>query len=141
MLEALAGELALQGGQVSVSGCAEPLPVKPLAFKRCLANLVENAVFYGRRAEVTLIDTPERLAIAIRDHGPGIPEAQHERVFAPFVRLEPSRSRNTGGSGLGLGISRHIARAMGGEIALANHPEGGLEVTIFLPRPGNVTAL
>jgi signal transduction histidine kinase len=141
MLEELAGELALQGGQVSVSGCAEPLPVKPLAFKRCLANLVENAVFYGRRAEVTLIDTPERLAIAIRDHGPGIPEAQHERVFAPFVRLEPSRSRNTGGSGLGLGISRHIARAMGGEIALANHPEGGLEVTIFLPRPGNVTAL
>lgn len=141
MLEELAGELALQGGRVSVSGRAEVLPVKPLAFKRCLANLMENAVFYGRRAEVTLDDSPQRLAIVIRDHGPGIPDAQMERVFSPFVRLEPSRSRNTGGSGLGLGISRHIARAMGGEIALANHPEGGLEVTLLLPRPSNVTAL
>ncbi|MFW3613889.1 ATP-binding protein [Billgrantia antri] len=141
MLEELAGELALQGGRVSVSGRAEVLPVKPLAFKRCLANLMENAVFYGRRAEVTLDDSPQRLAIVIRDHGPGIPDAQMERVFSPFVRLEPSRSRNTGGSGLGLGISRHIARAMGGEIALANHPEGGLEVTLLLPRPSNVTVL
>ncbi|QTP58526.1 HAMP domain-containing protein [Billgrantia antri] len=141
MLEELAGELALQGGRVSVSGRAEVLPVKPLAFKRCLANLMENAVFYGRRAEVTLDDSPQRLAIVIRDHGPGIPDAQMERVFSPFVRLEPSRSRNTGGSGLGLGISRHIARAMGGEIGLANHPEGGLEVTLLLPRPSNVTVL
>ncbi|MBW6392380.1 ATP-binding protein [Billgrantia antri] len=141
MLEELAGELALQGGRVSISGRAEVLPVKPLAFKRCLANLMENAVFYGRRAEVTLDDSPQRVAIVIRDHGPGIPDAQMERVFSPFVRLEPSRSRNTGGSGLGLGISRHIARAMGGEIALANHPEGGLEVTLLLPRPSNVTAL
>ncbi|QTP54382.1 HAMP domain-containing protein [Billgrantia sulfidoxydans] len=141
VLQELADELALQGGTVCVSGHAEPLAVKPLAFKRCLANLVENAVFYGRRVEVTLKDSPERLAVVIRDHGPGIPETQHERVFAPFVRLEPSRSRNTGGSGLGLGIARHIARAMGGEIALANHPEGGLEVTLHLPRPSNVTAL
>lgn len=141
MLNELAGELALQGGEVSVSGRAEPLPVKPLAFKRCVANLLENAVFYGRRAEVRLMDSPERLSIVIRDHGPGIPEAQHERVFAPFVRLEPSRSRNTGGSGLGLGIARHIARALGGDIALTNPPEGGLEVTLDVPRPQNVTTL
>ncbi|QOR40809.1 HAMP domain-containing protein [Billgrantia diversa] len=141
VLNELAEELTLQGGQVSLSGDAEPLAVKPLAFKRCLANLVENAVFYGKRAEVTLDDSPQQLSIHIRDHGPGIPEAQLGRVFSPFIRLEPSRSRNTGGSGLGLGIARHIARAMGGDILLANHAEGGLEVTLFLPRPRNVTAL
>ncbi|NIC07838.1 sensor histidine kinase, partial [Billgrantia bachuensis] len=134
VLDELAEELALQGGQVSLSGDAEPLAVKPLAFKRCLANLVENAVFYGKRAEVTLDDSPQQLSIHIRDHGPGIPEAQLGRVFSPFVRLEPSRSRNTGGSGLGLGIARHIARALGGDIALANHSEGGLLVTLSIPR-------
>ncbi|MGM0702314.1 MAG: ATP-binding protein [Pseudomonadota bacterium] len=137
----LADELSLQGGEVDVSGHAAPLPVKPLAFKRCLGNLLENAVFYGRRAEVTLVDSSERLLIVIRDQGPGIPEAQLDRVFSPFVRLEPSRSRHTGGSGLGLGIARHIARALGGDIALANPPGGGLEVTIALPRPRSVSAL
>nr|WP_228579524.1 ATP-binding protein [Halomonas sp.] len=141
VLQELAHELALQGGQVSVSGSAGALSVKPMAFKRCLANLLENAVFYGRLAEVTLIDSPRRLSVVIRDHGPGIPEAQRERVFAPFVRLEPSRSRNTGGSGLGLGIARHIARAMGGDITLANHPQGGLEVILMLPRSRDVTPL
>lgn len=141
LLAELADELTLQGGVVTLQGHAAALPAKPLAFKRCLANLLENAVFYGRRAEVTLVDSPQRLTIAIRDHGPGIPEAQHERVFAPFVRLEPSRSRNTGGSGLGLGIARHIARAMGGDIALANHPESGLVVTLTLSRPQDVTPL
>ncbi|MGM0783303.1 MAG: ATP-binding protein [Pseudomonadota bacterium] len=135
VLDELAEELALQKGEVTIIGHAAPLPVKPLAFKRCLANLLENAVFYGRRAEVTLDNAPERLTIAIRDHGPGIPPGERERVFSPFVRLEPSRSRHTGGSGLGLGIARHIARAMGGDIVLANHPDGGLEVTIALPRP------
>nr|WP_240458013.1 ATP-binding protein [Halomonas socia] len=141
VLEELAAELALQGGEVTLMGRAAPLAVKPLAFKRCLANLLENAVFYGRRAEVTLADSPEQLSIVIRDHGPGIPEAQRERVFAPFVRLEPSRSRNTGGSGLGLGIARHIARALGGDITLGNHPAEGLEVAVVLPRPQNITSL
>ncbi|MBA2780153.1 ATP-binding protein [Billgrantia kenyensis] len=141
VLGELAEELALQGGQVKISGRAEPLSVKPLAFKRCLANLLENAVFYGKRAEVLLDDSPVRLKLVVRDHGPGIPEDQQERVFAPFVRLEPSRSRNTGGSGLGLGIARHIARTMGGEVRLANPPGGGLEVTVELPRPTGVTAL
>lgn len=141
LLDDLAGELALQGGGVRVSGEAAPLPAKPLALRRCLANLLENAVFYGRRAEVTLDDEGERVVVTIRDRGPGIPEAQLERVFAPFVRLEPSRSRNTGGSGLGLGIARHIARALGGDIALANRAGGGLEARLTLPRRENVTTL
>ncbi|EWH02221.1 hypothetical protein Q427_09900 [Halomonas sp. BC04] len=86
-------------------------------------------------------DDASRLSITIRDHGPGIPEGQRERVFSPFVRLEPSRSRNTGGSGLGLGIARHIARALGGDISLDNHPEGGLRVRVTLPRMQDITGL
>ncbi len=141
LLEGLAAELRLHGGEVVIEGSASPIAAKPLALKRCLANLLENALFYGRRAEVRLEDAPDRLIITIHDRGPGIAEAQRERVFSPFVRLEPSRSRHTGGSGLGLGIARHIVRAHGGEIGLANHPEGGLVVTLTLPRQANVTDL
>ncbi|MDN3556374.1 ATP-binding protein [Halomonas maura] len=136
LLDELAGELRLQGGEVTIEGEAAPLAVKPLAFKRCLANLLENAVFYGKCAEVRLDDDPAALRMSIRDHGPGIPADQRERVFAPFVRLEPSRSRHTGGSGLGLGIARHIVQAHGGQLSLTNHPHGGLLVTLVLPRPG-----
>jgi len=137
LLEELAEELSLQGGQVKIekpSQPAAPLIAKPLALKRCLANLLENAVFYGKQADVQLIDQGNVITLRIRDHGPGIHEEQLGRVFSPFVRLEPSRSRHTGGSGLGLGIARHIARAHGGDIQLANHPEGGLVVSLSLPR-------
>ena len=72
--------------------------------------------------------------IVIEDDGPGIPDAEIERVFQPFVRLEESRGRETGGSGLGLTIARAVIRSHGGEIVLANRPEGGLRVTIRLPK-------
>ena len=88
-----------------------------------------------------LIDHGNVVTMRIRDHGPGIPEEQLGRVFSPFVRLEPSRSRHTGGSGLGLGIARHIARAHGGDITLANHAVGGLVVTLTLPRQETITGL
>jgi signal transduction histidine kinase len=71
----------------------------------------------------------------VLDRGPGIPEGELERVFDPFYRLEGSRSRSTGGSGLGLGIARNIARAHGGELTLRNRPGGGLEARLTLPRP------
>ncbi|UYG00946.1 ATP-binding protein [Halomonas sp. GD1P12] len=137
----LASELRLQGGDVEITGQAEPLVVKPLAIKRCLSNLLENAVFYGQHARVEIIDAPQRVTLCIRDAGPGIEESQLDRVFSPFVRLEASRSRHTGGSGLGLGIARHIARAHGGDITLANHPAGGLVATLTLARQANVTGL
>ncbi len=137
----LAEELRLQGGEVQISGQAAVLTVKPLALKRCLANLLENAVFYGQRATVEVSDTPALVTLLIHDNGPGIAEDQLARVFSPFVRLEASRSRHTGGSGLGLGIARHIARAHGGDITLANHPEGGLVATLTLPRHAPVTVL
>ncbi len=137
----LAEELRLQGGEVQVSGQAALLAVKPLALKRCLVNLLENAVFYGARATVEVSDTPALVTLRIHDNGPGIAEDQLARVFSPFVRLEASRSRHTGGSGLGLGIARHIARAHGGDITLANHPEGGLVATLTLPRHVPITVL
>lgn len=134
LLEGLAEEMTLQGGEVTITGQAAPLSAKPLALKRCLSNLLENAVFYGNRCEVQLDDSAQTLTITLRDHGPGIAEGQRERVFSPFVRLEPSRSRHTGGSGLGLGIARHILRAHGGEMTLDNHPGGGLVVTLEVSR-------
>jgi signal transduction histidine kinase len=110
------------------------LHCRPLALKRCLTNLVDNAVKYGQCVEITVADSPERLTLIVRDHGPGIPAPELEKVFEPFYRLEGSRSRDTGGSGLGLGIARNIARAHGGELTLRNHPEGGLEAVLELPR-------
>jgi signal transduction histidine kinase len=96
--------------------------------------LVDNALHYGKQALISVTDGPERLVIGIRDTGPGIPEAELERVFEPFYRLEGSRSRHTGGTGLGLGIARNIARAHGGELTLRNRQQGGLEARLELPR-------
>ncbi|HOB60600.1 MAG TPA: ATP-binding protein [Candidatus Competibacteraceae bacterium] len=121
--------------EVRIEGAAEqPLRCRPLALKRCLTNLIDNALKYGQDAVVVVMDSPTRLALAVRDHGPGIPEAELSRVFEPFYRLETSRSRDTGGTGLGLSIARNIARAHGGELTLRNLPQGGLEALLELPR-------
>lgn len=141
LIDDIADALRLQGGRVTLQGHVAPLTVKPLAFKRCLANLLENAVFYGQHAEVALEEHAGVVTIRIRDYGPGIPDSQLSQVFSPFVRLEPSRSRHTGGSGLGLGIARHIAKAHGGDIQLANHPLGGLCVTVTIPHHETITDL
>jgi signal transduction histidine kinase len=106
---------------------------RPVALKRCITNLVQNAVTYGRRAHLTLRHDDEWIALVIHDEGPGIPQAKLDAVFGPFVRLEGSRSRETGGLGLGLTIARTIARAAGGDIQLANRPAGGLETQLILP--------
>ena len=105
-----------------------------LAIKRAINNLVDNAVKYGRSVRVHLDASPDCVAIEINDDGPGIPDDQRERVFAPFYRIEASRNRDTGGVGLGLTIVRDIVRAHMGEIALASAPSGGLSVQIKLPR-------
>jgi signal transduction histidine kinase len=107
--------------------------VRPTALKRALRNLIDNAVRYGDRAHVELEARSGNAIITIADDGPGLPEDQFENVFEPFVRLEGSRSRDTGGVGLGLAIARSIVRAHGGEITLSNRPAGGLEATVQLP--------
>lgn len=111
-----------------------PYVCRPLALTRCVSNVVDNAIKYGQRARVRLLASPTTVTVEVDDDGPGIAQEQQERVFAPFVRLEDSRSRDTGGTGLGLTIARTIARAHGGDVVLANRPEGGLRVRIALPR-------
>ncbi|MEW6025219.1 MAG: ATP-binding protein [Pseudomonadota bacterium] len=106
---------------------------RPLDLRRCLGNLIDNAVKYGREAGVTVDRVNGAARIRVRDGGPGIPPAEQARVFDPFYRVETSRSRESGGTGLGLTIARNIAEQHGGSIALSNHPEGGLEVTLTLP--------
>ena len=106
---------------------------RPLDLRRCLGNLIDNAVKYGREADVTVDSVNGAARIRVRDSGPGIPPAEQARVFDPFYRVETSRSRESGGTGLGLTIARNIAEQHGGSIALSNHPEGGLEVTLMLP--------
>jgi signal transduction histidine kinase len=135
LLESLQEDAEDAGREVRITGAAcQPLRCRPLALKRCLTNLVDNALNYGQRAEITVTDAPARLTLVVRDHGPGIPAAELEKVFEPFYRLEGSRSRDTGGTGLGLSIARNIARAHGGELTLRNHPQGGLEAVLELPR-------
>ncbi|HEX8476877.1 MAG TPA: ATP-binding protein, partial [Telluria sp.] len=106
---------------------------RPMGLRRCLVNLIDNAVKYGHNARVTAERTKGAARIRIRDSGPGIEAAELARVFEPFYRVESSRSRESGGTGLGLTIARNIAEQHGGTISLANHPEGGLEVTLVLP--------
>ncbi len=105
-----------------------------MALRRALANLIDNAVKYGDRARVDLNESDERVTIRIDDEGPGIPEGEMEKVFEPFYRLEQSRNRETGGTGLGLSVARSIIRAHGGDIVLRKRDEGGLRVEIVLPR-------
>jgi len=108
---------------------------RPVAMRRCLANLVDNAVKYGYSARVRLELASEFVTIRIDDDGPGVPVADQERVFAPFERLDSSRNSDSGGTGLGLSIARAIARAHGGDVTIENRREGGLRVTLSLPRP------
>jgi len=110
---------------------------QPEAVKRALRNLIENAIKYGQEAEVKLETTVDEAIITITDQGPGIPEPERDRVFQPFYRLEQSRSRDTGGAGLGLAIARTLIRGMGGEIRLGSGPDGrGLKVSVTLPISG-----
>jgi signal transduction histidine kinase len=134
LLETIVREYAEVGSNVSLDGRArDPLKAKPLALKRCVTNLVDNALKFGQRAMMRVEDGAA-LIIVVSDEGPGIPVESLERVFEPFYRLESSRSRDTGGSGLGLSIARDIAQAHGGRITLRNRPQGGLDAELELPR-------
>ncbi|MCF6320790.1 MAG: ATP-binding protein [Rhizobiaceae bacterium] len=111
-----------------------PYNCHPTALRRALNNLVENAARYGKEAQVFLQEKPNAILIHIVDCGPGIPEDRLEDVFKPFYRLENSRSRETGGTGLGMTVARTIVRAHGGDIVLKNREEGGLEMVVNLPK-------
>jgi len=119
---------------ITVSGHSNPIKLQPLAMRRCLGNLMENALRYGGSASIVIGETDSDVVITIQDSGPGIPEDQLESVFAPFYRLDASRNRNHGGVGLGLSIARDMARKQGGDIVLKNVQGGGLLATLRLPK-------
>ena len=127
---AAAGCLAYAGpGRLQIQG-------RPVALKRALANLIGNAVAYGGTARVTLLGEGRPgsgVVVQVEDSGPGIPPDELDRVFEPFHRVEGSRNRETGGTGLGLPIARNILRAHGGDVALANLDGGGVRATVTLP--------
>jgi signal transduction histidine kinase len=135
LLESLQSDYRETGNEVEIDGAvAQPLFGRPLALRRCLTNLLDNAIRYGRRATIRIEDSTDQLCLRILDEGPGIPEQELEQAFEPFFRGEASRNRETGGTGLGLGIARNIARAHGGELTLRNRAQGGLEAILSLPR-------
>ena len=132
LVHSLAEDAEERGEVVTVSGNAKPILTQAMALQRCLNNLVENALRYGNQAEITLDDTGDKLVISIQDAGEGIPEDKLETVFAPFYRLDQSRSRHTGGVGLGLSIARDIVQKLGGSLTLKNAQAGGLIATLVL---------
>ncbi len=110
------------------------VPVRPNALRRCLANLIANARRYGQHVWLSSVLVEDGVDILVDDDGPGIPLAERDRVFQPFIRLDPSRNPSTGGIGLGLTIARDVARSHGGDVRLENSPYGGLRARVHLPR-------
>ena len=110
-----------------------PMRLRPLALKRAISNLANNAADYGKRVRVTVSATANEAAIVIEDDGPGIPQENYEDAFRPFSRLDASRNQNVSGVGLGLTICRDTARAHGGDVTLGKSELGGLRATIRLP--------
>ncbi len=134
LIDSVCTDAADAGQVVTASGKTQAsLLARPVALRRCLTNLIDNAVKYGQYAQVTAEHVNALAIIRIKDGGPGIPEGEQEKVFDPFYRLENSRSRNSGGTGLGLTIARNIAEQHGGTIRLRNLAGEGLEVTLSLP--------
>ncbi len=135
LLETIKEQAVEIGQKVEIASCnAGSCSARPQALKRCIINLVDNAIKYAGSVEITASETDTAIVISICDSGPGIPEQQLEAVFEPFFRLETSRSRETGGTGLGLSIARNIALSHGGDLQLFNHKDGGLKAVLTLQR-------
>lgn len=136
-LDALLGRMVdgarLAGHQVAYAPSGLSVTAKPLALKRAIGNLLDNGLFYGKRVDIALREHRGNIEIALRDHGPGVPQEAFATLFDPYLRLEHGRRQNSGGLGLGLGIARAIVQAHGGELVLENDPGGGLRATIILP--------
>jgi len=135
LIEDIAATARREGTSLSVALPAEfVIPLRPNALRRCLANLIANARRHGNHVWLAGVPAAGGIDIVVDDDGPGISPADRERVFLPFIRLDPSRSRTTGGVGLGLSIARDVARSHGGDIRLERSPQGGLRARVHLPR-------
>jgi signal transduction histidine kinase len=134
ILETITDDAFDRGLAATLAGAANArVEGRRLALKRAFGNLIENAIKYGGRADVLVEDRTGSILVTIRDHGPGIAPDDVGRALAPFVRLEPSRNRETGGFGLGLTIAKAIIEGHGGVLALTNHADGGLVASVTLP--------
>ena len=137
LLQSLCDDLADGGQHVYFEGPDHlSLECRPVSLRRAFSNLIGNAVKYGGHADVSLIDRGEVVEVTVGDRGLGIPEELREKVFTPFFRIEQSRSRETGGTGLGLSVARSILRRHGGDVRLEDRPGGGLLARATLPRQG-----
>ena len=131
LLESLVEDAVDAGGNaVFEQGCHAVMQLRPLAIGRLFSNLIDNALKHGGSARVGATKIGGDVIVRVRDSGPGLPEDMLEKVFDPFVRVESSRSRETGGAGLGLTIARTLAEKNGATLKLRNHPEGGLEAIV-----------
>jgi signal transduction histidine kinase len=138
LLDSVCSDASDAGQDVSLDGLSgATVMARPQSLQRCLNNLIDNAVKYGHHARVSVTSAEvagkKSVQIRIRDGGSGIPVDQQSKVFEPFYRMESSRSRHTGGTGLGLTIAQNIAQQHGGSLQLSNLPEGGLQVQLTLP--------
>ena len=135
LLDSLVSDRQDMGQDVMLEGhCRQPWTVRPNSLRRCLSNLLDNALRYSARVRIRLLEKADVLQIDVLDDGPGIPPEMLEQVFEPFFRLDEARSPHTGGSGLGLSIARSMACRNGGELSLHNRPEGGLCARLCLYR-------
>ena len=133
LLSSICEDFAELGGDVQYQeGPPQTYVCRPVSLKRALSNLVSNALTYGGKTRVSMERDQAEVCIVVRDWGPGIPTQRMQQVFEPFFRLEGSRSRATGGVGLGLSIAQQIVHAHGGRIELRNR-EPGLEARVLLP--------
>jgi signal transduction histidine kinase len=134
LVESVADEMAETGLDVAMDGRG-PVIIEgdPIELRRLVTNLMDNAVKFGGSAHARVYAHEGSAVFEVEDDGPGLPVGEEERVFEPFHRLEPSRSRQTGGAGLGLAVVRSIARAHGGDAVLENRLEGGLRARAVLP--------
>jgi len=133
LLTRLVRDAHLAGHHVSYEETSFTVFAKPLALKRAIGNLLDNALHYGKQVEISVSKRDGQIAILLRDHGPGVPEQALPNLCDPYVRLEHGRHQNSQGIGLGLSITRDIVESQKGSLILANHPEGGFCATIVLP--------
>jgi signal transduction histidine kinase len=134
LVETVMDEAAETGADASVERAERAvIDGDPVALKRLVTNLVDNALKFGSAARGRVFRDAGMAVVEVDDNGPGVPESEIERAFEPFQRLESSRSRETGGAGLGLAVVRAIARGHGGEVTLHNRTTGGLTARVTLP--------
>jgi signal transduction histidine kinase len=137
LVQTAVDDLAETGAKVALDPAHQEIAVivegDGIGLRRMVANLIDNSLKFGRSAKARVYQQDGEAVIEIDDDGPGLPLHELEAVFEPFHRGEPSRSRETGGAGLGLAVVRSVARAHGGDAHLTNLPGGGLRARVRLP--------